>query len=512
MKNSSLWEDFFVFSIEYEISLCYNESEIIGNRGQKMSQKIDMLNGGLVKKIIVFTIPIMLQGFLQSVYNAADLIIVGHFSGDVALSAVGATTSIYNVMTSLFMGIAAGVDVVSSFFYGRGDTNKVKQSIDTAVITALSLGIVAAVLGFFITDPVLRLMQTPDESGVLSNAVLYLKTLMFGVPFSLLFNFCAAIFRTAGETKRPFIYLMISGVVNVLLNLLFVAVFNMGVFGVAFATVISQALSAFLIFVRLIKNQGLFSFNAKNIDFSWTLLGRMVAIGLPAGLQSCAFSISNSFLQSGVNSFGKDAIAGSTAVATVEGLLWVTITSFQSAATTFVSQNLGAGKIDRSKKSILYTVSMTFLVGVVLGLSAYFLSDPIISIFIKDNPTAVAYAKERLSITFPLYCLAGVMGVLPGAIRGLGSSLPPSIISLVGACGIRIVWVYTIFQISNNLKTLYLVHPITWAITNTALIINLIIAYKNAKKKHTKNIYVRKNKRREGGCYEKEGRITWRLH
>ena len=476
-----------------------------------MSQKIDMLTGGLAKKIITFTIPIMLQGLLQSIYNSADLVIVGHFSGDSALSAVGATTSIYNVMIALFMGISAGVDVVSSFFYGRGDHQKVKQSIDTAVITASILGIIALVLGFFITRPVLVLMNTPAEAGVLDNAVLYLKTLMFGVPFSLMFNFCAAIFRTSGETKMPFIYLMISGILNVLLNLLFVAVFGWGVFGVALATVISQVVSAVLIVIKLMKNKGLFSFSFKNISFSWELLGRMVAIGLPAGLQSCAFSLSNSFLQSGVNSFGKDAIAGSTAIATIEGLLWVTITSFQSAATTFVSQNLGAGKIDRSKKSILYTLGMTALLGLVLGISAYFLSDPLIAIFIKDNPVAVAFAKERMSITFPLYCLAGIMGVLPGAIRGLGSSLPPSIISLLGACGIRILWVYTVFQQFKSLRTLYLVHPITWVITNIALLINLLIALKNAKKKYSKNIYVRKKKRKIEVNYE-ESRITWRLH
>ncbi len=451
-----------------------------------MSQKLDMINGGIVKKIIIFTIPIMLQGILQNLYNSADLIIVGRFSGDSALSAVGATTSIYNVMLALFLGITAGVDVISSLFYGRGDQASVKKSIDTAVILAPTLGIICSVIGFFITEPLLIAMKTPTEAGVLAGATLYLKILMIGVPFSLIFNFCSAIFRTAGETNKPFIYLVISGALNVVLNLIFVAAFNMGVAGVAIATVISQVTSASLIVIKLLKNKGLFSFSFKKIDFSWSIFGRMVAIGLPAGLQSCAFNLSNSFLQSGVNSFGKDAIAGSTAVATVEGFLWVTLHSFINATTTFVSQNVGAKKLDRARKSCIYSLLMTAGLGVVIGLTAYFCGDLILKIFIENNEIAMMYGKQRYIITFPVYFLAGIMGVLPGAIRGFGSSIPPSLITLIGACGVRIVWVYTIFQMHPNLTTLYLVHPITWVLTSIALFINLLITYKKTKKRIAK--------------------------
>ena len=465
---------------------------------QKVSHKIDMINGGLFRKIIVFTIPIMLQGLLQSIYNSADLVIVGQYSGDSALSAVGATSSIYNVMTSLFMGISVGVDFVTSFYYGRRDISKVKKAIDTSIIVAILLGIVGALLGFFITEPVLKLMNTPEQDGVLASATIYLKILMLGVPFSILFNFCAAVFRTAGETNKPFIYLVISGATNVALNLIFVALFRMGVVGVAIATVVSQVLSAALIVIRLIRNEGLFSFSLKKIEFSWKLFGKMVAVGLPAGLQSCAFSLSNTFLQSGVNTFGKDAMAGSTAISTVEGLMWVTLTSFNNTTTTFVSQNLGAGKLDRAKKAFSYSLLVTGALGIVVGLSAYFLSDPIISIFIKDNPIAFDFARERMSVTFPLYFLAGIMGVLPGAIRGLGSSLPPSLITIFGTCGIRIIWVYTVFKQYPSLNVLYLVHPITWVLTITALAITLRIVYKKAKiklEKTRKKIYVRKVRR-----------------
>lgn len=451
-----------------------------------MSFKVNILKGSLGKNIFLFTIPIMLQGILQSLYNSADLVIVGNFAenGDAALSAVGATSSIYNVMTALFMGIAVGVDVVTSFNYGRQEYEKVKKAIDTAVIAGVGLGIFAAVLGFILAKPVLIWMNTPEVDNVLANATLYLRILMVGVPFSLLFNFCSAVFRTAGETNRPFKYLVLSGLLNVALNIVFVAGFKWGVAGVAIATVISQIVSCMLLLIRLMKNQGLFSFKITGIQFSWKLFGKMVAIGLPAGLQSSAFSLSNVFLQSGVNSFGKDAMAAGTAVNTIEGLMWVTLSSFNNATTTFVSQNYGAGDMKRATDSVKYSLLMTIAIGLFLGLTMYFTGDQIMAIFISDgNTVAMEYARQRYSITYPAYFLAGIMSVLPGTIRGFGSSLPPSIISLLGACGIRIVWVFTIFRMFPTMTVLYLVHPITWVITNIALIINLVIVYNIAKKR-----------------------------
>ncbi len=452
-----------------------------------MTEKIDMLNGGVVKKIIRFTIPIMLQGILQSLYNSADLIIVGRFSGDVALSAVGATSAIFNALLTLFLGISAGVDVVLSFHHGMRDNRGAKQVIDTAVISAPILGLLLTILGVFLAEPLLILMKTPVEGGVLEGATIYLQIIMCGMPFTFIYNFCAAIFRTAGETQRPFIYLAISGAVNVALNIIFVAVFHLGVVGVAIATVISQIVSAILILVKLLKNEGLFSFSFKNMAFSWQKFGKMIRVGIPAGIQNCAMNVSNAFLQSGVNSFGKDAMAGSTAVATVEGLLWVTLTSFQSAATTFISKNIGAGKIERVNKILYATISMTAILGLILGLGSFLLADPILSIFIKDNPIALVYGYDRLKITFPIYFLAGIMGVMPGAIRGLGYSTAPSLIALFGACGIRIIWIYTIFKMYPSLSTLYLVHPITWVITNIALVITYIVCYKIVKKRMTSN-------------------------
>ena len=270
---------------------------------------------------------------------------------------------------------------------------------------------------------------------------------------------------------------------NVGLNIVFVAIFKMGVAGVALATVISQILSCFLIVRRLMKNEGLFSFRFKGIQFSWRIFGKMIAIGLPAGLQSSAFSLSNMFLQSGVNSFGKDGMAAGTAVNTIEGLMWVTLSSFGNTATTFVSQNDGACNLKRAKSSAKYILLITTVLGVFLGATTFLLGDQIMSIFIRGNLAALDYARQRYMVTFPIYFLAGIMSVLPGIIRGYGSSLPPSIISLVGACGIRIVWVFTVFKAVPHMSALFLVHPLTWIITNIALLINFIITYNLAKRR-----------------------------
>ncbi len=453
--------------------------------------RVDILNGNIVKSLILFTLPIMLQGILQTLYNAADLVIVGNFSGtpeegDIALAAVGATSSIFNVMTALFMGIAVGVDVVTSFNYGREKYDRVKKAIDTAVVSAPILGLICMGIGILVARPVLILMDTPAKDGVLDKAVIYLCILMIGVPFSLLFNFCSAIFRTAGQTNKPFIYLVISGALNVVLNLVFVAGFGWGVSGVALATVISQITSCMLLLITLMKNKGLFSFSIHKIEFSWRIFGKMIAIGIPAGLQSSAFSLSNVFLQSGVNSFGKDGMAAGTAVNTFEGLMWVTLSSFSNGMTTFISQNYGAGDIKRAKKTMWSGLLLTTGLGIILGISMFLCGDLLMNIFISENPSAMELARQRYMITFPLYFLAGIMSVLPGAIRGFGSSLPPSIISLVGACGIRIIWVFTIFKLYHHMSVLFLVHPITWIITNIALVINLFIAYRLAKKKMEK--------------------------
>ena len=447
-----------------------------------MTDTLDLDKKGLVKRIMLFTVPIMLQGLLQSLYNSADLVVVGRFAGELALSSVGATSSAYAVLVNLFIGASAGVDVVASLHYGMRDDRGVKQTIDTAVIASPIIGILVMIMGIFLTRPILVLMNTP-EGAVLEGAVTYLSIVMIGVPFAVFFNFCSAILRTSGQTKPQFVYLAISGLVNVALNLILVIVFHMGVIGVAVGTVASQVLSAVLIFIKLLRSKVLFSFSFKDIAFSGKKLLRILSIGIPAGIQGSLFSISNAFLQSGVNSFGELAIAGSTATANIEGLLYVMVSSFQSAATTFTGIYMGAGKIRKVKHVFFTVVGLSAITGIILGLSAFAFGKNLISIFIVDNPVAIQYGYDRLKITFPIYFLAGLMGTLPGCVRGMGHSIAPTIISLLGACGLRILWIYTVFAAYPSITVLYLIHPISWIVTTTALIICFAVFYKKEKRR-----------------------------
>jgi len=447
-----------------------------------MDNALQLSKTGLIKRIVLFTVPIMLQGLLQSLYNSADLIVIGRFAGDTALSSVGATSSAFAVLVNLFIGASAGVDVIASLHYGMRDNKGLKQTIDTAIISAPIIGAFVMIMGFFLTRPILVLMNTP-EGAVLEGAVTYMQILMIGVPFSMLFNFCSAILRTSGETKSQFIYLAISGIANVVLNLILVIVFHMGVEGVAIGTIVSQMLSAVLVLCKLLKSKGLFSFSFKNISFSFTKMKRILTIGIPAGIQGSLFSVSNAFLQSGVNSFGENAIAGSTATANVESLLYVMVSSFQSAATTFTGIYMGAKRMDKIKHVFFSVIGLSAITGIILGLGSYALGRTLISLFIVDNPVAIQYGYDRLCITFPVYFLAGLMGTLPGCVRGMGHGISPTIISLLGACGLRILWIYTVFAAYPSITVLYLIHPITWIVTTLSLVICFAICYKKEKRR-----------------------------
>ncbi len=442
------------------------------------TKEIDMLNGNIVKSVLLFTIPMMLSGILQSLYNAADMIVVGQFVGDNALAAVGATATIYGVIINLFMGFSVGIDVVCSFCHGAGDEDGVRETVHTAVIAALILGAGVFFVGWFATPALLTLMKTPTEAGVYDGAVTYLRIVFIGAPFTVFYNFCAAILRTAGDTRRPFFYLASCGALNVVLNIFFVTVCQMGVAGVATSTALTQGLSALLIFVRLCRMGGIFSFSFRHLRFSASRFTRIFYIGILAGVQNAIFSISNSFLQSAVNTFGPAAMAGNTAVDTVENLLWVTCSSFQYAAVTFISKNVSAGKPERVRK--IFLVTLLFAVGTALffgGICRLF-ARTVISVFIRGGEEAMTYALGRASITFPLYFLAGCMSVLPSVIRGLGHSVSPTIVNLVTVCGVRIGWVYTVFRLFPRISTLYIVHPLTWALTSAVLLIIYFVNYR----------------------------------
>lgn len=446
------------------------------------SKEMDMTSGALAGKIIVFTIPLMLSGLLQSLYNVADMLVISRFCGDDALSSVGATGVLYNVIVNLFMGLSVGIDVTCSFAHGRRDGEEVKTVIDTGVVSALFVGAFVSLLGVFSAAPLLRVMGTPTENGVFDGAALYLRIIFAGVPFTMLYNFCAAILRTKGETRMPFVFLAVSGLVNVLFNVLFVAVFRMGVAGVAIATVISQFLSALLILLRLMRGEGLFRFSFRTARPRARMLGRIFAVGILAGIQSAMFSLGNAFLQSGVNSFGKAAIAGNTSAETVENLIWIASASFHYATVTFISQNLGAGKFDRIKKTLWITTAFSTAVSLVLGVGASLLRRPLMLIFLDESTEAFDFACRRILATFPYYAFAGVMATVPEGIRGLGYGTSPTVVSFFCVIVLRISWFYTAFARVHTFEMLYLVHPISWVVTDIASVILFIVCFRQRRR------------------------------
>lgn len=438
---------------------------------------MDMLHGGIVKKILRFTLPLMLSGLLQALYSAADLLVIGQWASGNATAAVGATTSVYSIIINLFMGVSVGVDVLSSRAVGMGDDSALRRTIDTAVIASFLVGVPVAILGILTTAPLLSLMDTPTAGGVFEGAALYMRICFLGVPFLLLYNFCAAVFRTRGETRRPFLYLAIAGAANVALNIFFVAVCHLDVAGVALGTVISQLLSALLILIDLCRGKDAFHFSFRRAKMSFGCLGQMLRIGLLAGFQTAIFSISNSFLQSAINSLGEAAIAGSAAAEKLEDIIWVSVSSFQYAAVTFISQNAGAGQYDRVKRTAVSTILMGVLTGLIVGGGLFLLRRPALSIFIPGNEAAMAFALERASITYPLYFLAGCIAVVPSTIRGLGYHTLPAAINIVGICVLRVLWRYLIFPQYNTLHALFLVYPVTWSITGAALLLTFCVVF-----------------------------------
>lgn len=427
----------------------------------------------------------MASGVLQMLYNAADMFVVGNFIGDGALASVGATTTLFSVITSLFMGLSVGMDVLCSKSYGYGDRRGVKEAIDTGISACLPIGIAVSAVTFFAVPWLLTLMGTPHDGGVFDGAVIYLRTVTLGIPFTMFYNFAAAVLRTSGDTKHPFIYITVAGAANFALNLFFVLVCDLGVLGVALGTILSQALSAVLIGIELCRRGGVFSFSPKDISFSFGKLGKILSVGFLAGVQSSLFSVGNAFLQTGVNTFGKIGIAGNTAAETVENLLWAACSSFQYACITFVGQNAGAGRFDRVRTSVLSSVAYAAGTAFFFGMLFYFTRYTVIGIFVSGSAETVAAGAERAAVTYPFYALCGMMAVLPAAIQGLGHSLSPTVVNVVFIFGLRVTWLYTAFAQNPTPGTLYMIHPITWLISDTVLTLLLIFAYRREKRKFT---------------------------
>ena len=442
-----------------------------------MSSKytMDMCNGPLLKKIILFAIPLMLSGVLQLLFNAADVIVVGRFTGNEALAAVGSTSSLINLLINLFVGVSVGANVLLGKHIGARDEENASKTVHTAVTFALVVGIAMIFVGFFLSRPLLELMGTPED--VINLSVLYMRIYFVGMPAFMFYNFGAALLRAVGDTKRPLYFLTLAGIINVIFNLIFVIVFHMGVAGVALATIISEGISAFLVFLCLKGADGVLHLNHRSLSFHKDVAIQMMKIGLPAGLQGCIFSVSNVLIQSSVNSFGSIAMAGNTASANLEGFVYNAMNSLYQTSLSFTSQNMGAKKYKRVDKILIECLVIVMIVGIVMGGGAYLIGTSLLSIYSSD-PQVISYGLLRMSLICVPYFLCGMMDVFVGSLRGMGYSVMPMLVSLTGACLFRIVWIFTIFATNRSLFVLYFSYPVSWALTATAHLICYMIVRK----------------------------------
>ena len=428
----------------------------------RISYRMDMTEGSLTTKIIKFTIPVMLTGILQLLFNTADVIVVGRFTGKTALAAVGSTGSLINLLVSLFMGLSIGTNVLAARYQGAKDDKAVSETVHTSIALGIVGGLILLIIGVVATRPLLEMMATPED--VIDQSTLYMRILFFGMPLNLILNFGAAILRAIGDTKRPLYYLTIAGVINLFLNIFLVTVFSLGVAGVAIATVISEGVSCGLILLCLKHETGAIRLYFNRIKINPSKCIDIMKIGLPAGLQGCIFSISNVLIQSSVNSFGSTVMAGNTAASNIEGFVYVSMNSLHQTCISFTSQNFGAGKFKRIKKVLINCLVIVAITGLVLGNSAYFFGKYLLSAY-NNETEVISYGLIRLSIISTMYFLCGLMDVMVGAMRGIGYSILPMIVSLVGACGLRIVWIYTVFVKFRTLDILFISYPVTWTIT-----------------------------------------------
>lgn len=429
---------------------------------KRTSYEIDMCNGPLLGKILIFAIPLMLSGVLQLLFNAADIIVVGRYAGSQALAAVGSTSSLINLLINIFMGFSVGVNVLVARYYGAHDEKNISDTVHTAIMTSIVSSLILVVVGITASKPLLSLMGTPDD--VLAQAVLYMRIYFAGMPVIMMYNFGSAILRAIGDTKRPLYFLLLAGVINIVFNLFFVIVFHMGVAGVALATVISQFVSSGLILHTLTKMPGALHLDFRKVRLHKDRLLEIVKIGLPAGMQGAIFSISNVLIQSSINSFGSIAMAGNTAASNIEGFIYTAMNSFYQTNLSFTSQNYGGKKYSRINRILFICLGCVTVVGGVLGLSVTALAHPLIGIYSSD-PEVISYAVLRIGIICTSYFLCGIMDTMVGSMRGLGYSILPMVVSLTGACGLRIVWIFTIFAMNRTLTTLYLSYPVSWAVT-----------------------------------------------
>lgn len=439
---------------------------------KEKTYEMDMCHGPLLGKMLIFTLPLMLSGILQLLFNAADVVVVGRFAGNEAMAAVGSTGALTNLLVNLFIGLSVGVNVLVARYYGGNQEQEAQDTIHTAIVVSVVGGIFLAVLGICLARPLLQLMDTPAD--VIDHSVLYMRIYFAGMPVMLLYNFGSAILRAIGDTRRPLYFLSAAGVINVVLNLAFVIYFHMGVAGVAIATVVSQCVSAALIVWCMMKSEGCIKLRLDCLHIHWKKLGKIARIGLPAGIQGALFSLSNVLIQSSVNSFGSVAMAGNTAGQNIEGFVYTAMNSVHQTAVSFTSQNLGGRQYKRINKILWECLLLVMVIGLVLGNGVYLLGGQILKIYSSDTEV-IAYGLQRMAIICTTYFLCGIMEVLVGSIRGLGYAVMPMIVSLMGACVFRVIYIYTFFQWNRSLETLYISYPISWLLTATVHLICFLV-------------------------------------
>lgn len=445
--------------------------------------EIDMTNGRLLPNMISFSIPIILSGVLQLLFNATDLIMVGRYTGSAALAGVGCCSSLINLIINTFIGFSVGSGVIVAQYLGARNFEKMKRLVNTTFTSSIILGLIVGLFGFFAAESLLVMMDTPAD--VLEEAVPYMRAYFVGVPACVVYNYMASVLRSTGDTRRPLYFLTIAGISNVILNYVMIKFFHLGAMGVGIATATSQFIAATLIIIHMLRMDNPcrltgFGMNLRN-------LGSILAIGLPAGLQSALFSFSNVLIQSTINSYGTVTMAGNAAASNLEGFVYTSMNSVYQTAMTFTGQNMGATKYDRIKKIAWQTVGLVTVIGLVLGAALCLFGHPLLSIYEPGKEDVIAVGMRRLYIVGWPYFFCGIMEVLCGVMRGMGKTITPMIVSLVGSCALRILWVYTVCPLfPGNIYVLYISYPISWAITSGAHLIFLICFYKKLVKKSQK--------------------------
>ena len=448
---------------------------------KKNKYEIDMCNGTLMDKLIVFAVPLMISGVLQLMFNAVDIIVVGQYSGSQSLAAVGSTTALINIFTNLFIGISMGVNVLAARFYAAGQDQQMSETVHTAILVALISGVIMTFVGVGMARWALEVMETPDD--VIDLSTLYMRIYFLGMPFFMLYNYGAAILRAVGDTRRPLLFLIVAGITNAMLNVILVVKFHMAVEGVAIATVVSQLISCILVLRCLYQSESSYQLRFSKLRVNVSYLSQIFQVGIPAGIQSVVINFSNAMLQSSVNSFGSTAMAGYTAANNLLGFLYASVNSVTQACMSFTSQNYGVGKFKRMDRVLIDCALISVVFAGTLGTIFYVFGSEILQIYTKEQDVIKA-GMEIISITTIPYFLCGIMDLFPGAMRGMGRSGVPMILSIIGTVGTRIVWIYGIFPLHRSLFVLFISYPGSWLITIAMQVICFFIVRKQVRERY----------------------------